>query len=291
MPFRERVLAVALPACAPLPALVIGILAMRNLGVSTATWSINLAATAFGLLLWFAGRRLPPLHRSATTALVAAASLAILRLPFAYEGTLGVHRWITLASVRLHASAIVAPLLIWSVAAAAAHRFDGALAIAVCGTIILALQPDAAQATSLAAACAVILVCARPRRPLWTLLGVAFLFFMAVVSLVRPDPLPPVAHVEGIFAIVAAKGPGPALIATLALLLLTVPFFAAWRRHRDPVSLALGVYIAMTLLAPAWGTFPVPVMGYGASPIVGYFLALAVAARAPLAKPSDDMQY
>ena len=70
-------------------------------------------------------------------------------------------------------------------------------------------------------------------------------------------------------------------MATAALLLLPVPFFAAWLRHRRATALALGVYVAMTLLAPAWGTFPVPVMGYGAAPILGYFIALVAGLGGP----------
>jgi len=103
----------------------------------------------------------------------------------------------------------------------------------------------------------------------------------SILSFVRPDALRPVAHVEEIVGIVTAKGPGWAVIATIALLLLPVPFFASWHRHRRSAALAMGVYVAMTLLAPAWGTFPVPVMGYGASPILGYFVALAVGVGRP----------
>lgn len=70
-------------------------------------------------------------------------------------------------------------------------------------------------------------------------------------------------------------------MATVALMLLPVPFFAAWHRRRGLVTLAIGVYVALTLLAPAWGTYPVPIMGSGASPIVGYFVALAAGIGRP----------
>lgn len=276
---RRGTLDAVLPACAPLPALLIGIVAMRSLGVSTAAWSINIAATAFGLLIWFVGRRLPPPTRRATRALLAAASIVAILLPFASEGMLGVHRWVSVAGLRLHASAVAAPLLILCVTAAASHGIISALAIGATGGIILALQPDAAQATSFAAACAVVLV--RAGRPRQVLLTAALLLAVSIASFVRHDPLPPVAHVEGIFDVVASGGPGPAAMATAALLLLPVPFFVAWDRHRHSTALALGVYVALTLLAPFWGTFPVPVMGYGASPIVGYFIALAAGVGGP----------
>lgn len=271
---RRDAFSAGLSACAPLPALIIGIVTMRHLGVSSAAWSMNIAAAAFGLLIWAVGLRLPPPTR-ATRAFLAAAGMVTILLPFASEGIAGVHRWVSVAGVRLHASAIVAPLIIFCVAAAAPRGIGGALALGATCTAILALQPDAAQATSLAAACAVVLVLTRTGQTRNVLLSVVVLIAVAAVSFIRPDPLPPVAHVEGIFVAAASRGPGWAAMATAALLLLPVPFFAAWRRHRSPAALALGVYVAMTLLAPAWGTFPVPVMGYGASPILGYFIALA----------------
>jgi cell division protein FtsW (lipid II flippase) len=254
---------------------------MRNLGVGTAALAINLAATALGFIIWFTGRRLAPPTRPATRALLASVSIVAIALPFAFKGVLGVHRWISVAGLRLHAAAIVAPLLVLCVAAAASHRIASALAIAATAGIILALQPDAAQATSLAVACAVILLCTGTRQPRHALLSAALLVAIAGASFIRPDALPPVAHVEQIFAVVASTGPARAAMATIALLLLPLPFFVAWQRDRRPTAFALGVYVTMTVLAPAWGTFPVPIMGYGASPIVGYFIALVVGVGGP----------
>ena len=280
MPSPRSALRAALPALAPLPALVIGIMAMRQLGVSTIAWAINIAATVLGLLLWLVVRRLPPPARPATLTMLTAASIAMIVLPFAFAGMLGVHRWIALGGLRLHASAIVAPLIVLCVAAAASTGIGRALAIGAIATIVLALQPDAAQTVSFAAAVAVVIANTRAKQT-HKLLAVALLIAIAAASFVRRDPLPPVAHVEEIFSVVSAKGPASAAMATVALLLLPLPFFATWYRHRSVLSLALGVYVTMTLLAPVWGTFPVPVMGSGASPILGYFLALALGAGEP----------
>lgn len=266
-----------LSVCAPLPALIIGVVAMRHLGVPTQVWAINIAATVLGLVIWAAGRRLPPPARPRTLAFLTALTLAAILAPFLSEPVLGVYRWIPVAGLRLHASAIVAPLILLCVAVAASRRMSIAVAIAVAAATILALQPDAAQATSFAVACAVILVSAKTKN----LLAVALLLAASILAITRPDPLSPVTHVEEIFGVVTSMGPAWAVMATIALLLLPAPFFAAWLRNRRPLTLALGVYIAMTVLAPAWGTFPVPVMGYGASPILGYFLALTIALGEP----------
>lgn len=70
---------------------------------------------------------------------------------------LGVHRWVSVAGLRLHASSIVAPLILLWVVAAASHGIRGALFISTTSALILALQPDTAQTTSFAAASAVLL--------------------------------------------------------------------------------------------------------------------------------------
>src|SRR5690349_2967028 len=115
-------------ACAPLPALVVGIVAMRLLGVSTRLLAIQIAAAAAGLLIWTVVRRLPPLTRRGPLVLLTAAGIVAILLPFASEGMLGVYRWIPVAGLRLHAAAIVAPLIVACVAAAAAHGIGGAAA-------------------------------------------------------------------------------------------------------------------------------------------------------------------
>jgi hypothetical protein len=252
-----------LGVCAALPALVVGVLTMRHLGVRTSVWSLNLAAAAAGLLLFAFIRR--PVKRPAWI-VASAVSIAAILLPFAFAGMEGVHRWASVAGFGLHAAAIVAPLLVACVAAAPSRRW--AFTVAVASVIILGLQPDASEAISVAIACCVLLA----RSPGFVVVLIA----LAIASLFPDDPLKPVRHVEGIFAAVTARGTAWMLTGAVALILLPLPFLVAWVRQRQSLSLALGIYVALITLAPAWGVFPVPVMGYGVSPILGYFIALAL---------------
>src|SRR5688572_1381864 len=179
---RRGILTSALPACAPLPALIIGIVGMRQLGVSTTAWAVNIAATILGVLIWTIVRRVPPPARRGSRVFLTAATLAAILLPFASEGMLGVYRWVPVGGLRLHASAIVAPLIVLCVAAAASHGIGGALAISTTCAIILALQPDAAQATSFAAAAAVVLIGKRKKHMHKVLLSVALLLAVSGAS-------------------------------------------------------------------------------------------------------------
>ena len=262
-----------LSLCAPIPALILGVLTMRDLDVPTSVWTLNLAAGAVGLLIFALLWHSPwPLSRSAWYVATIVSMTAILAT-FVANGVDGVHRWISLSGFRLHASAVVAPVIIACVTTAPGSYLM--IFTAAATAMLLALQPDAAQACSVAAACGVILfrnvkLDSRQRAG-----GLAALVACSIVSLIRPDPLKPVRYVEGIFQIVSARSAVWAVAAALAMLLLPIPFFVAWVQRRRGLSLALGAYVAMAVIAPMWGTFPVPVMGYGVAPILGYYIALA----------------
>jgi hypothetical protein len=269
---------------APLPALLAGILAMKQFGVPPTTWLTNVAATFAGLLLYCLLRLIPTSPRLSTQFIILAAAIAAILLPFIAPGMMGVHRWVFIGGFSLQPSAIVLPLIIAAVAWIARQHAAVSIASAVLTTLILALQPDAAQAFSFAIACSVLFALNAARQH-YQAIGVLLLLAAATTSFTRTDPLPAVPHVEGIFALVASGGALWVVFGIAALLLLLVPFLATFAQAHDSVALALGVYVGMTILASFWGTFPVPVMAYGASPILGYFIALALCDRT--SAPSD----
>jgi cell division protein FtsW (lipid II flippase) len=268
---RTRVQTLML-CCAPLPALALGVIAMRDAGLASSIWLMNIGAVVVGLIVLVAMRCVPAPAMQRTQFALAATALAFIVSTFIAPASDGVHRWLSLGRIRIHASSIAAPLLIVCVAAMVRTSSRGAIAIAAIATAILALQPDAAVAVSVAAACSVVMLYDSGRRGLPAAI---LLLALAVAAFARRDPLAPVAHVEGILTLFAAGSTARKLLGIVSLALLPVPFVAEFYRHRDPVSLALGVYLASITIAPFWGTFPVPIMGYGVSPIVGYFAALA----------------
>jgi cell division protein FtsW (lipid II flippase) len=260
-----------------MPALILGVVTMRELGVRTSAWSMNLAAGAFGLLIFALIRySAAPVSRFAWYVLTIGSMTAILST-FASDGLEGVYRWLSIGGFGLHASTIVAPIIIACVATAPSPHL--AIATAAATAMLLALQPDAAQASSFAAGCSVILACDLRFGRRERIGGLVALIAGTIVALVRADPLKPVRYVEGIFEVVTARGPAWAMLATITLLLLPIPYFLSWAQHRQNLALALCTYVAMVTIAPTWGTFPVPIMGYGVSPILGYCIALALSAR------------
>jgi hypothetical protein len=147
----------------------------------------------------------------------------------------------------------------------------------------LALQPDRAMAGMLAAGLTALAVM-RPDRAALTALAAALAGFL--VSLARTDLLPATPYVDQV--LYASFGvhvlAGFAVLGGLALLVL--PAIVGVRRdlaHRH-VHLVFGAVWVSATAAAALGNYPTPIVGYGGSAILGYFLSLAALPR--LARPA-----
>jgi cell division protein FtsW (lipid II flippase) len=267
---------------APLPALLIGILLMRRSGVSSAIWGQQLAA-GLALVILCAVLRVVPRTTSQSTPwklpIAASAALLVLVATLFHPGVEGVRRWVTLGPLQLHAAFIALPVLI--IVLGRIVRSDvvrGAwllpLAVAIAAGVLV-LQPDASQAIAFAIAVVIILVPRNNSSSTWAAVGIAIA--AALFALTRPDPLDAVPHVEGIVGLAASAGMLWMISALVALLLLPVPFIADAVRHheRRRVSLALAAYFIAVCVASLLQPFPVPLLGFGLLPILGYFLALA----------------
>ncbi|HEU4881099.1 MAG TPA: hypothetical protein VFT45_02605 [Longimicrobium sp.] len=265
---------------APVPALVVGVLTMRMSDVPAALWGQNLAAWVVGTLLCLGlWRTRSSPGRGRWFDFAAVLTLAVLAATLLAPGADGVHRWVPLGPVRLHAAAVLLPLLMVALQGLAQARgWWISTGVAVGVALLLLLQPDAAQATAFAAGCLILLLPLAGRDPL-RLACLLVLPVLAGLSWLRRDPLAPVPYVEGIVGLAAGLGTGWAVAAVVSLLLLPLPFFLAGRGAGRHAGLALGAYVTITLLAVFAGNFPVPVMGYGVSPILGYLAGLGVLLR------------
>ncbi len=261
----------------PLPALAVGILVMRASGVPATAWGQNLVAYVIGIVLCFILAR-PRSSRRGEAAFPIAGVLALglLAATWLDPGVQDVHRWLRLGPVRLHAGALVLPVVLATLTGLErAGRRHVSTLLSIATALLLVLQPDAAQATAFAAG-AVILLLPRNRADVHAWLRLVPLLALAGLSWLRRDPLAPVPHVEGIVGLAMELGTGWGAAAVASLLLLPAPFFAARRVGDGRIGLALGTYVLVTIVAPTLGWFPVPVLGQGASPIIGYLMAIGL---------------
>ena len=148
---------------APVPALVVGTLVMRHEGIGTAQLGLNLVVGGVALLvcaLWKPRREEP----SRNPLPLAALGLVLLAATFLHAGLMGVHRWVQVGPLALYAGAISLPMVInaaGELLTESSRRAMSSVLLITTTAGILAAQPDAAQASGLAAAF-VLLILALP---------------------------------------------------------------------------------------------------------------------------------
>ncbi len=235
-------------------------------GIPARAWLPNLAAWAVGAGFAIALSRTRSQRWWPILAMVGLAST------FLSMGMSDVHRWIGLGPIRLNSAELLLPPMI-------AARSNILFPLAI--LILLALQPDASQAVAFAGGSIVATAtsgASRARR-VWT---IALFAAAAALSFLRSDTLAPVPEVEGIIGLAAALSPA---IAALAVLTLAGAVLAPLLAARSPAAYGLTTYLALGALAPAFGAFPVPLVGMGVSPILGAWLGFGAlmsrAARFP----------
>lgn len=221
-------------------------------------------------------------RRDWLTEWAALVALGIIALSFAGPGQEGVHRWLDLGPIQLNAAALVLPV---SIAAFARERAQLVIPCFALIAFALAWQPDISQLAGFAIA-AMILCAARFG---WKgAIGGLVLAAAAIgLCLSRPDPLEPVAHVEGIFTLAWGQSPAVAIAMGVGLATASLSPLLIWRSPATRWSaVALASYFAITAIAFLFGAYPVPLAGYGLSFVTGWWLgAAALTARLSNPKP------
>lgn len=205
--------------------------------------------------------------------------LAVLLLlsSFLFSGQVNVHRWISVASFKFNVSMFVLPVILFCL-----HSFlhSGyflyAILLFVSTGIILTVQPDAGQATSFALAALVLFAINKSNYGL--LFGVFITSLMMIMlSWQRVDLLEPVDYVEEILYMIRGQG----LVGYSALLVTAIfifyPFLRMVSRQKNPLPLAYIIYLLSSFVVTEFGHYPVPLLGAGASAVIGWYLMLGFA--------------
>jgi cell division protein FtsW (lipid II flippase) len=273
--YPERFLAVF--AVASFVAVAAGCLVVAISDSSAGAWSLNLAAWGVGAVMALAVSRFasPPFVRVVTFA----APVGLLA-SLANPGQAGVHRWIDIGPVHANVAALLLPAFVVALAALVRDGSWAWLACAACA-VLLILQPDASQATAFAAAVLIVVV----RLPVARAIRIGAVVLVssgAVMAWLRPDPLAPVAEVEGVVGLAYALSPPIAVTAVVALGgAALAPMMVATGPERSAArtaALALSAYFVFSALTPLFGAFPVPLVGIGVSPVIGFWMGAGLLA-------------
>lgn len=258
-----------------IPAVVIGAITMQLQHVSPALWGQNVACFLFAapILFLFSTRNRASFDFSlpATISIIVVVT-ALIAATFGDAGLEGVHRWIAVGPLRLYIASMVLPIAILMVQQfLKRHKHILAVLASMILMVLLTLQPDAAQITGFAIAIT-FLLCECRAMPITLRLAMIVCAACCVVySWVNLDGLPPVSYVEGILEM--TREIGVVWFAAAIFALLPIPFsFLLYREKNAVVSIGLCLYYIAILVATLFGNFPVPLMGFGVSPILGYLV-------------------
>jgi hypothetical protein len=248
-------------------------MAARSAGVGSGVWSRNAGAWVIGAVSAALVARIRPSTLFRAVMLITPLALAIGLFS---AGQSGVHRWIVLGPLTWNVAFLLLPAAAVAFTATTRSGLRWTLWAALAIQVELCLQPDASQATAFAAAAIAALGTTRSpsRNPI-----AATLFFgiAAVLAWFRPDPLSPVPEVEDIVKLAAAQSAAMAAFCIASLAAVTAsPFWGSNHANRDtrPPAIALCAYFLICSLMRIFGPFPVPVVGMGMSPIIGFWLGI-----------------
>lgn len=253
-----------------LPAILVGVRIAGGYGVSPGAYGPNVVGLVMGAVVLLLVRRVA--FESLAARAPAVATLAVLATLFA-PGLEGVHRWLPLGPLRLHASSAFVPWVFVGLLSTSRTTLRRTWVLLATIQAIHVLQPDAGQASALAAGAAPLLLSSRRKNPGAVLVALV-LVSLAAVTWLRRDPLPPVDHVERILFLAFAKGPFGVAMVVLGASALLVPFVR--RTSSREARVALVLYLVAAFVVTFFGNFPVPVFGAGAGAVLGWCALLSV---------------
>ncbi len=263
------------PLIIALPSVVIGAVAMYLNKISIGVWSQNIVAliiSGFISYLFLKGK--PRFSKRNSFGFIIPITIILLFLTFLDSGLDGVHRWVSIGPIKLNVASIMLPILIielWRILKILNWWHSMIITLAV--SILLALQPDASQTTGFVFPM-IILLLSKANKSVIRYSIISLILFIPIISWIFIDSLPPIDYVEEIVLMVKTVGTVWFLIGIGSLALLPLPFIIFPTKNYRLISMCLGLYFIIILVSTLFGNFPVPLMGYGISPIIGYFIAI-----------------
>lgn len=253
--------------------LAASLLAIRAAGASTSMLVVQAAAGLIAAASIFLMSRVRSALSFRAQTTIMALSLFVVAATALFGVTMdGATRWIGVGPVLLHTASLVLPVAVWAFATRPASLLTAGLCAAI--AVTLAVQPDGGAAVAFALAVVARLWVHRGRLD-WVSAAVAVL--AAAWAWTRPDSLPAVSYVEEVVSAAFATALLIGVFAGLMLTLLPAPFVFIGLKHDSAAALALGALWGGFVLAGIFGNFPTPVIGYGASPLLGWGVSLGLA--------------
>lgn len=257
-------------------AVLLGLFVQHRLGAPSSALVVQAAGAGLGALFLalLAGRNAPPTRLVPILIGLAAVMVALIVPLLTGPEMAGARRWVMVGPLSLLPSMLVLPIAIWLGAASRESRAIDLL-IVVLGAV-LALQFDAAALTGLTLAWAVVTLRSAPGTRIAGWGAVMVLVLLTALTWSRPDTLVSVAWVEDVLPNAWRHGVLTGIMASVATLALLAPIIMLARRGGAGAAGLAALYVGLVGAALV-GNYPLPVVGLGASLVLGWFIALTLA--------------
>ncbi len=257
---------------------VAGLIGLAYLLVSGAPLTmviVNGAAIVVGILLVPSLRVAARATDSAVTATALIGAFILFGTAIFGYAIEDASRWLLIGPFFIQTSLILLPLI--AICFARIQSFRTTLAVFV-AAFAMAAQPDRAMAAMLFVAVAIV---AMMRSNRLTISAAAFSTMTFAATLVLPDRLPAVPFVDFILWSAFDIGLWVGLALWAGCLLLVCPIAFVPKGERTVLHYVFASCWLTLIAAAAMGAYPTPIVGYGASAIIGYFLSLVFLQTGP----------
>jgi len=264
---------------APLTAVSVGAFIARQSGVSLLAFLPNAIGLFLGNALLMRSSSIASFTRR-NLRIVPTIAVFLIASSLLSPGVESVHRWISIGSFALNLSMALVPIVLFGLVYGSEIE---SMALTAGLSLIFVLQPDAGQATAFASSAAVIFLSEGAMRSTARWRGFLLVVISWAIAWSRPDPLPPVEHVERILRLGFAQGLLSSFACLLAVLCVLLPIL--WLRFQSSkpklrvLSLSYFVYLFVSFAVTEIGNFPVPVIGAGATSVIGWYLMVVLAQK------------
>ena len=263
------------PLIVTLPCTVIGAISMFINKVPILIWGQNIICLMIAGIISYLILSKAKVKETKYNSITIIITVIFLLLTFVGPGFQGVSRWISIGPFNFYVASIVIPILIIELNKLSQFSNWFILVLIILFiSILLTLQPDASQSTAFIIPM-IILLWRKTNKNVLRISITALLSILIVYAWVFLDSLPPVAYVEKIISLVSNMGIFWFIIGIISFIILPVPFILFPPKGFKLLSTCIGVYFIIILISTQLGNFPVPLMGYGISPIIGYFISIS----------------
>ena len=208
-----------------------------------------------------------------------------------FPGIDGVHRWLPIGPTHLNVSMAFVPIILYAIGTTLSHKAFLPIALVIGVSIIHVLQPDAGQATTFGSAAIVIFLLTNGVPFYVRCIGIVVIATGMMWTWRQTDALPAVEYVEHILHLAASMGIYGIALITIAITSLLAPIlYTLLLRQKissenDILATAFAVYLVAAFGVTEMGNYPVPIIGAGASSVLGwYFIIGLTAVRYPAPK-------